>query len=355
MDKNALYKISIIIPIYNAEKFIARCIESLLQQTLTEIEIICINDGSTDNSLNILESYKKNDSRIKIINKENDGVSAARNKGIIESTSKYIMFVDADDYVLPKMCQKLYEYAEKSDTDIVQCQHINLVYGQIKLLSDKPVSKKAHFLYDNIKQDFQINDYIFCWDKLYKRDFIIKNKIEFPIGQKFAEDFIFVINAYIMNPKILIIKDYLYIHNINAFSTCNTTDLYDMFSSIKNINIFLKDKLYPLNSELYVQAMNLIFYNILRLWQPLCYGEYRKQYLNKVNEILNELNNNSNLSSMKLAKRYLFFENHNLTHLYWKYFYYIERYFVKFFIKQLIIKFKYLAKNIVERSNISEN
>ena len=100
--KNSIQPIlSIIIPVHNSEKTLKRCIDSIINQTLVDIEIICVNDGSTDDSLNILIDYQKRDSRIKIIDKENGGVSSARNVGIDFSSSDYLAFMDSDDWILP--------------------------------------------------------------------------------------------------------------------------------------------------------------------------------------------------------------------------------------------------------------
>ncbi len=113
--------ISILIPVYNVEKYLDKCLDSLISQTLTNIEIICVNDGSTDNSKQILESYQKKDSRVKVINKENGGLPSARNAGLDAAKGKYVGFVDSDDYVEINMFEKMVAAAEKDDSDIVVC------------------------------------------------------------------------------------------------------------------------------------------------------------------------------------------------------------------------------------------
>lgn len=106
-------KVSIIIPIYNTEKYIKDCLDSVVNQTLDDIEIICINDGSTDNSLKLINDYAKRDKRIKVINQENKGQGTARNIGIKESKGEYIGFVDFDDYIDLKMYEKLFYESKK--------------------------------------------------------------------------------------------------------------------------------------------------------------------------------------------------------------------------------------------------
>jgi len=124
---NEKNKISIIVPIYNSEKYLKRCIESILKQTYTNIELILINDGSEDKSLEICEEYKKNDERIIIVNKENEGVSVARNIGIEKATGELISFVDADDYLEATFLQELLDIMEKYNVNYVACGY-NTVY-----------------------------------------------------------------------------------------------------------------------------------------------------------------------------------------------------------------------------------
>ena len=114
-------KVSIIVPVYNVEKYLRQCVDSIVNQSLKEIEIICINDGSTDNSLQILEGYAQRDKRIKIINKRNEGLSTARNTGMEYATGEYIGFVDSDDFINEKMYENLYKNAKSNKSDIVMC------------------------------------------------------------------------------------------------------------------------------------------------------------------------------------------------------------------------------------------
>ena len=111
-------KISIIIPMYNAKEYIARCLESVINQSFNNIEIIIVNDGSTDKSLEICRKYAEVDERIVILNKENNGVSVARNQGMNVATGEYIMFVDSDDWIDESMCQDLYKRISECHADI---------------------------------------------------------------------------------------------------------------------------------------------------------------------------------------------------------------------------------------------
>ena len=116
-------KISVIIPVYNTENYLKECLNSVINQTFKDIEIICVNDGSTDNSLSILEEYARTDSRIKIINQKNQGVSSSRNNGIKSARGEYIMFLDSDDLYKPDLCEKVVEKIDSQSPDIVMWGH----------------------------------------------------------------------------------------------------------------------------------------------------------------------------------------------------------------------------------------
>ena len=131
-------KISVIVPVFNAEKYLKMCLNSLVSQTLKNIEIICIDDGSTDNSLAILDKFKSKDDRIKIIKQKNYGVSMARNNGISEAQGEYIGFVDADDWVDKDFFEKLYNAAQKYNADIATAGY----YTRGKILRSKKLNYK---------------------------------------------------------------------------------------------------------------------------------------------------------------------------------------------------------------------
>ena len=124
-------KVSVIVPVYKTEKYLDECLESIENQTLREIEIVCVNDGSPDNSIDILENHKRKDGRIKIINQENAGISMARNAGIKNSKGEYVLFLDSDDLISPKLCEIAYNKAkENKDADIVQFKFLYFNDGE---------------------------------------------------------------------------------------------------------------------------------------------------------------------------------------------------------------------------------
>lgn len=184
--------VSIVVPVYNAEKYLQRCCESVLNQSYKQIELILVDDGSTDNSLEICESFKKQDARVKVVHKENGGVSSARNKGIEVAVGEFIMFVDSDDWIDFDTVEVLINLALHNGTDIVVYSLLNEYPNiQYPLQIDDAVMSINDIInsYKLIKNP----DAILCsvCNKLYKREIIIKNNIKFLDNIKFGEDFIF--------------------------------------------------------------------------------------------------------------------------------------------------------------------
>ncbi len=166
-------KVSIIIPVFNAEKYIAKCLESLINQTLKEIEIICINDGSSDNSLNLLKFYQKKDTRIKVVNQNNGGPGKSRNTGIKLAKGDFIGFVDSDDWVDKDYFEKLYNAAINNNCEIAAGNF----YREGKILKSKKLNYKYTSTY--FKPEEKINyafipKYNYVWNKIYKRTAILK-------------------------------------------------------------------------------------------------------------------------------------------------------------------------------------
>lgn len=172
-------KVSVIVPVYNAEKYLASCLDSILHQSLKEIEVICINDGSEDGSLKILEQYALQDKRVHIIDQENQGVSVARNNGIKQAQGEYIGFVDSDDWIDTDFYEKLYQTAEKTGVDIIACGIIYHGWRKTKTMLHADVNQAA----DNLKDIcalFHIPTLNYIWNKIYKCDWIKANKLYFP-------------------------------------------------------------------------------------------------------------------------------------------------------------------------------
>lgn len=199
-----MIKVSLIIPVYNVEKYLEKCLDSLINQTLKEIEIICVNDGSTDNSPAILEQFKLKDNRIKIINQENLGVSQARNNGINTSQGEYIGFVDSDDYVDNDYFEKLYNSAKKFNAEVAA--------GDLYKEKNNKIGKKR-FNYtkeelfvkpeDKIK-NAKIPKYNYTCNKIYKRESLLNLNLPFE-NNRYYEDIIWSVKAiYYLDRKSVV-------------------------------------------------------------------------------------------------------------------------------------------------------
>ncbi|WP_434275936.1 glycosyltransferase family 2 protein, partial [Aliarcobacter cryaerophilus] len=173
--------ISVVIPVYNSELYLQRCIDSILNQTFKNFEAIFVNDGSTDNSLEILNYYKSLDNRIKIINQENCGTGEARNNGLRNALGEYILFVDSDDTIELLMLEKMYKKALEEDSDIVVCGNnkISLNGNKIKDFSYKNINENNIF---SLILSFKIRSS--TWDKLYKKNIFFINNVYFPENLK---------------------------------------------------------------------------------------------------------------------------------------------------------------------------
>lgn len=177
-------KVSIIVPVYNVEKYLDKCLNSLINQTLKDIEIIIVNDGSPDNSQAIIDKYKNKYSNIKAYTKKNEGLSSARNYGMKYAKGEYISFIDSDDYIEYNMYEKMYKKAKEHDFDIVTCD-LTYIYEDKKVYCSSNI-KKDLFNKKEIKK-IMTNIYPAAWNKIYKRKLLQNTKINFKIGVWFED------------------------------------------------------------------------------------------------------------------------------------------------------------------------
>lgn len=227
-------KITVIVPIYNTkEEFLRKCIESIINQSLKDIEIILVNDGSDERTKKICEEYKNNDSRIKLINQKNMGESVARNTGIENSITNYITFVDSDDWIDFDMCEKINNYMESInyDFDIISfdCyvnyenrEKKNKFYIKEGLLNEKDIEEiQLQNIEKGITKYYPPETNISVpWAKIYRKDFIEKNNIKFVPNIIRMPDAIFNMEAFEKAKKIYIFPSYLYHYRKNEFSIC---------------------------------------------------------------------------------------------------------------------------------------
>lgn len=249
-------KISIIVPIYNAEKSLSKTINSVQEQTLLDIEIILVNDGSTDNSLSLCKAHAKDDNRIKVINKENEGVSSARNAGMKAATGEYIGFVDAGDWIEPEMYEKMYKKAKMFQADIGMCNYIIHKKGK-----KTPISINDHcslitgqdIIYEiigNMISPFNTKDKQNIMGSVCRlivnADLIKKHSINFQTEIPLMEDLIFCVEIFLKANAVSINKEfyYHYILESNSASTCYRENMLEIRKKVYEIieDILIKEK-----------------------------------------------------------------------------------------------------------------
>lgn len=239
-------KVSIIVPVYNVEKYLTKCLNSLINQSLKEIEIICVNDGSTDSSGKILKEFAKKDSRIKVLTQQNSGQSAARNLAINNAIGEYLGFVDSDDWVDLDYFEKLYKTAKENDCDIA-CAGFKRC-GKIK--SSKRKSYREVKIYSDINDKVKIDKlpaHNYLWNKIYKRD---KWNFKFTEGRIF-EDMAILIKILFAMDKLVTVPNVYYNYRKTANSTVTLNNLKskedfnwarkELYSFVKDHEIILPD------------------------------------------------------------------------------------------------------------------
>lgn len=235
-----MLKVSVIMPVYNVGKYLRACLYSVINQTLKDIEIICINDGSTDNSLEILEEFAKKDKRIIVINQENSGAAVARNKGIAIAQGKYLSILDSDDIFEQNMLEKLISKAEDTESDIVVCRSKKYNVSQ-KCYIETPYTIKKEFLPNKEVFNYKdITDRIFdifvgwSWDKLYRADFVRKHNLEFQ-NLRSTNDALFVFLSIILAERISTINDVLITHIVGTGAQLSETRDKDPFCFLEAV------------------------------------------------------------------------------------------------------------------------
>ena len=232
--------VSIIIPVYNTEKYLRQCLDSVINQTFQDIEIILVNDASTDNSAAIIKEYQQKDSRIKPVNITNNiGVSKSRNIGMKEATGKYIVFVDSDDWIRKDYVEFLFNNIEKLKCDVVS--------GCYSIYNDKTFqykTRKYSFLTTKSKNNktLIVLPSINCspWCKIYNRDFLLKNNLFFRLIRR--EDCLFLYNLVIHKAKIIFFNEPIYFYRINIEKSLTSLSyflLHDVLFLLKEIRKIL--------------------------------------------------------------------------------------------------------------------
>lgn len=273
-------KISIIVPVYNAEKYIGICIDSILKQTYRNFELLLINDGSSDNSLEVLNQYSKKDKRIRVIDQKNMGVAKTRNKGIQLAKGEYLTFIDNDDYIDKDYLEQFMKVCDTKDIVIGGYRRVNLEGKMLmKLILDDT--------------DWAKYTFITPWARFFRKEFLLENKIEFfsyPIG----EDIYFNLKAYSLTDNIKIIPYIGYNWLYNDTSVSNT--IHKGFNEKVDIT-FLLDKIYQLREFGNIEYIDYYCYKF-GIWYLLYSGKGAKK--NKFIKEYKKIKKWNNKNSIKM-------------------------------------------------------
>jgi len=338
-------KVSIIVPVYNVEKYLRQCLDSVCNQTLQDIEIIIVNDGSTDNSQNIIDEYARKDNRIKVVYKENGGLASAKNAGLKIATGEYIGFVDSDDFAELNMFEELYNKAKSLDADISFCLSTCFESDTGTVLNNPYFSECVlNEDYDDVAFNwYEIKNKLFklavvSWNKIYRQDLIKKHNLTFFDGMGF-EDNPFSFHSFIAAEKIALVRKHLYNYRLNRSGSITASK--DAKKHYANIIMF--DKIY----EILKQTGTLE--ELEKYWFEYKIASYlytleginkknKKQYFKAITEDLSKMDlkkykkikflaklykKASVIKSLSLIKSYTIFKLSNLFNLY-KYPYGIE-------------------------------
>ena len=284
-------KVSIIVPVYNAQNFLEKCIESLTQQTLEEIELIFVNDGSTDQSLHILETYQKRfPDKMMVYSKENGGQASARNLGIAKSHGEYIGFIDADDYVDVNMYGAMYEKAKEESSDYVECQYHYLQVDDKGHEKEIPQYGRVR-AYDSDKEMF-IDPLVSPWNKLYRASILKENQCLFTEGVIYEDTAFYIKVIPYLKIRSFLPEAYVY-HYLWPGSTMNDKK----YERIGNIFVVLEDviKYYKENRFEHLYGMELEYFCVkillcssLKRIAQIDNKMIRNQLVKKTNQFIKE-------------------------------------------------------------------
>ena len=214
-------EVSIIVPVYQVEKYISQCIQSVLNQTFQDFELILVDDGSKDQSGIICDSYAARDDRIIVIHTENRGAASARNTGLEDASGRYITFLDGDDYITGNMLERLHEVIERSEYDMVACGFLNLLpdEGDNFVVGLPEMTVCGRDVLEHLKNEPNHGVWTVVWNKIYRRE--VLDNLRFPDGKYFEDEF-FSTSLFLTAGQIHTIPDILCYHRVLATSTMNT-------------------------------------------------------------------------------------------------------------------------------------
>lgn len=312
-------KISIVVPIYNAEKYIENTVKCITNQTHSNIEIILVDDGSKDQSLKIIKNLSKKEKRIKVVHQENKGVSAARNKGISLATGEYLTFVDADDFLEPKACEILYNNIKKynSDISIASVKKINIANH---IVSPQQTNKIYKYSKEELLKIFFVNDgsidVASANAKLYSKR--IYKKIFFAENRNSNEDRYYLFESILKCNTVIVFQDtyiYTYKMHANSLSTSKVNErLFD--------NIYFAKKMIKEIKALMPNLYNIALYNyqITTMWVYRNFYRYKdimKEYKKPLKAIRKEIINTQKTEYLSVSKKIEIVVIHYFNYLYY--------------------------------------
>ena len=270
--------VSVIVPVYNVEPYLPQCLDSIVNQTLKNIEIICVNDSSTDNSLNILNHYAEKDPRIKVVTQPNGGAGAARNRGLSLAAGKYLSFLDSDDFFEPDMLELAYNKAVCDKADFVVFQSDQYYTDRKEFVSVPWTLREKEIPPYTPFNHRQMTDNIFkvfvgwAWDKLYDREFVEKNHLRFQ-EQRTSNDMLFVFSGVAVAKRISVVKKVLAHQRRDAKDSLSKTRenswhcFYDALSALRDR--LKSEGLYDELEKDYINyALHFSLWNIRTLAEP---------------------------------------------------------------------------------------
>ena len=288
-------KVSVIIPVYNVENYIEKCMNSVINQTLKDIEIIIVNDGSKDTSKEKLMKYVKLYSKIKYLEKENGGLSSARNFGIPYATGEYIAFLDSDDYIEPTMYEEMYDKAKKENADMVECDFI----------WEYPNKKKKDIgvIYLNKKEMIE-KARVVAWNKIIKREIIEREEIRFPERLRYEDvEFFYKLVPY-LNKVAFVKKNFIhYVQRQDSIANTQNIRTKEIFIVLNNVIAYYKQK--NIYKE-YVEQLEYIYTRFLLCssLKRICKIEDKQQREQAIKENWKNLNTNfPNWKKNKILKK----------------------------------------------------
>ena len=285
--------ISILVPVYNVERYLNQCLDSILQQTFRDFEVICINDGSTDHSLEIIKSFIAKDKRFKLIDKINTGYGHSMNQGLSQCQGEYISIIESDDYIQPDMLERLYTVAKENNLDVARCNYYIFSKFSKKLNNDyirDILANKVLKPLDHIKIFYQPPS---IWVNLYKREFIDKYKIRFleTAGASF-QDTSFVFKVYALCKRFMFINEALLYYRIdnNGSSINNKSKAFCVCDEYQEILKFTKvhPQIYDkIKYHIPVLRYNCYRWNFLRI-DPSLRKSFLKSWQKDINNDYSE-------------------------------------------------------------------